>query len=216
MLVRYWMTPKPQTVLADEPISIALTLFQQYKIRRLPVVASDGKLTGILSQSNLCRFASPASIQDPTNAIIIHEDWATRPVSDVMTARPFTCAPNDPIEIVATRMKQQKIGALPVVRSDRPIGIITETDLFGAFAEITHADAGGTRICFQIPRDHAPKIHRNLYHLCEKHDAHLSMLLTHHDRDDDVDIVTLRVEGKGVDELVEAIWELEYRVLQVV
>lgn len=216
MLVRYWMTPKPQTVAAKEPLSVAIVLFHQHQVRRLPVVDASGKLAGILSQSDLFRFASPASLKDPTNAVLVHEEWATRPISEVMTSRPLVCAPNDPIEVAATRMKQQKVGALPVVRSGRPIGIITETDLFGAFADITHADAGGSRICFQIPRDHAAKIHRELYQLCERFECRLSMLLTHHDREEDVEIVTLRVEGARVDDLVEALWDLEYRVLQVV
>ena len=52
--------------------------------------------------------------------------------SDVMTPDPVACEPQDPILKAAKTMKQQDVGAIPVVESQssgRLVGIVTDRDI---------------------------------------------------------------------------------------
>jgi acetoin utilization protein AcuB len=52
-------------------------------------------------------------------------------VSDVMTHDPYTVTPCTPVRQAAHMMLEHKISGLPAVDEDaRPVGIITETDMF--------------------------------------------------------------------------------------
>ena len=50
-------------------------------------------------------------------------------VKDIMTADPATVGPNDLVGQAATLMKQEDCGAIPVVRDNTLIGIITDRDI---------------------------------------------------------------------------------------
>ena len=50
-------------------------------------------------------------------------------VRDVMTAKPVTVHPEDGLNIVVDRLLSHQVKALPVVRSDKTVGIITGGDL---------------------------------------------------------------------------------------
>ena len=52
-------------------------------------------------------------------------------VSDVMTHDPYTVTPLTPMQKAAHLMLEHKVSGLPVVDEEgRPVGIITETDMF--------------------------------------------------------------------------------------
>lgn len=48
---------------------------------------------------------------------------------DIMTGNPITVVPDLPVKEAAKLMVEHKIGALPVVRDDRLVGLVTEGDL---------------------------------------------------------------------------------------
>jgi len=50
------------------------------------------------------------------------------------------------VEEAALLMREQSIGALPVVEDGRLVGIITESDIFDAFIEIMGLSEPGTRL----------------------------------------------------------------------
>jgi CBS domain-containing protein len=49
------MTAKPVTIEADRPIREAAKLMQDRNLRRLPVLAADGTLVGIITQTDIVR-----------------------------------------------------------------------------------------------------------------------------------------------------------------
>jgi CBS domain-containing protein len=55
-------------------------------------------------------------------------------VGDVMTKSPITVDPDRDAREAAWLMLEHKIGALPVLKDGRLVGILTETDLLRAFA----------------------------------------------------------------------------------
>ena len=59
MLVRDYMSQPPIVISPNTPVSEALKMMRESKIRRLPVVDSKGRLIGIVSDRDL-RHAEPS------------------------------------------------------------------------------------------------------------------------------------------------------------
>jgi len=119
MLVRDRMTRRVITIDTARPISDASRLLARHRIRQLPVVR-DGQLVGIITHRDL-RSARPP----------------TRTVASVMTAKPFTIAPDAAIDEAARLMRTYKISGLPVVERKQMVGIITVADVLDAFVGLS-------------------------------------------------------------------------------
>jgi acetoin utilization protein AcuB len=126
--VREWMSSPVQIVQADTSVADAYDTMMRMGIRRLPVV-QDGRLVGIVTLGDL-REARPS----PATSLSIYELnylLARLTVAQVMTHSPYTVTTDTPIQEAARIMLDHKVGGLPVISEDsRPIGIITESDLF--------------------------------------------------------------------------------------
>jgi acetoin utilization protein AcuB len=143
MLVGERMSHPVITIPPDMPIVDALNLMKREKIRRAPIM-KEGKLAGIVSDKDLLN-ASPS----PATSLSVWEMnylLSKITVKDVMTKKVLTVSEDTPIEEAARIMADNKIGGLPVVREDRVVGIITETDLFKIFLELMGARDLGVRV----------------------------------------------------------------------
>ena len=142
MLVGERMTKPVITAEPELTISEALNLMRLENIRRIPVV-QDGKLAGIVSDKDLLN-ASP-SVATSLSVWEMNYLLSKITVKDVMTKKVLTVSEDTPIEEAARIMADNKIGGLPVVRSGKVVGIITETDLFKIFLELMGAREQGVR-----------------------------------------------------------------------
>lgn len=146
MFVERWMTPDPKTVPDDASISFVAMEMNRLKFRHFPVVEpsrAGARLVGIVSKYDIAR-GFPSNL-NPFSVEVV-EDSVPRPVSSVMTKRVITTTPDCPIEEAARLLRSHRIGALPVVKDGKLVGIITESDLFDAFVNITGAKNGGVRV----------------------------------------------------------------------
>ena len=126
--VRDWMTETVISVAPDTPISTAHQIMKNNDIRRLPVVHGD-KVIGIITIGDV-REASPS---DATTLSIweLNYLWAQLTVEKIMTKDPITAKADSTIFEVARTMLEYKISGLPVVDANKkPVGIITESDIF--------------------------------------------------------------------------------------
>lgn len=133
MLVREWMTPVPITVAPATPVSEAREQMQRKRIRHLLVMAGE-RLAGIITDRDI-RLNLPS----PATSLSIWEInylLTKLTVEQVMTRSVITIAPDRPVVGAVRVMLERKIGALPVIEGRRLVGIITETDLLRAFAEV--------------------------------------------------------------------------------
>ncbi|MEA2007487.1 MAG: CBS and ACT domain-containing protein [Chloroflexota bacterium] len=149
MLVGERMSRPIITTTVNVPIPEAHMLMRDRNIRRIPVVDEKGKLVGIISDHDILN-ASPS----PATSLSIWEmNYLINEikVKDVMTRDVLTVEENDTIEKAARIMADNKIGGLPVMRGDRPVGVITETDLFKIFLELMGARDPGVRITVLVP-----------------------------------------------------------------
>ncbi len=135
------------SVTPETPVHDALAMFKKEHIRRAPVV-KDGKLVGIVSESDLLN-ASPSPV---TSLSVWEMNYLISKVTvkQVMSKKLITVDVTTPIEEAARIMADKKIGGMPVMRSGKLVGIITETDLFKIFLELMGARTKAIRVTAEI------------------------------------------------------------------
>jgi CBS domain-containing protein len=121
------MTRDPVTISPEAPLGVALQTMRQRQIRHLPVVDSESRLVGMLTDRDL-RHACFARIKALT------ESFADIRVDEVMTWAVVTIHPEATLRQAAAVMFERRIGGLPVVREGRLVGILTERDLLSVLA----------------------------------------------------------------------------------
>lgn len=149
MLVRDIMTRTPVTITPDTPVSDALRLMREKKVRRLPVLDAQGKLAGIVSQKDLL-YVSPS----PATTLAvweISELLSKVTVEKVMTKDVITVEEETALEEAARIMVDQRVGGLPVMKGAELVGIITETDLFKNLVRQLGGRRPGVRLTAVLP-----------------------------------------------------------------
>ena len=144
MLVRDRMTLNPITITPEVSVTDALRLMSEKKIRRLPVLDSQGHLVGIVSDRDLL-LASPS----PATSLAIweiHELLAKLTVEKMMTRQVITIPEDTPLEEAARIMADSRIGGLPVMRDHALVGFISESDLFKTLLQLLGGRRPGVRI----------------------------------------------------------------------
>lgn len=147
MLVRDRMSAPPVTIDIRASIREAHALMRHYDIRRLPVMQGD-RLVGIVSWTDLMR-AQPSSAST-LGAWEVPVLLMKATVKEIMTADPITIGPDAPVEAAAVIMRREKIGGLPVTHDGSLVGVITESDLFEAFIDLTGLRQGGARLVVDL------------------------------------------------------------------
>jgi acetoin utilization protein AcuB len=218
MNVDMWMTTEPTTIGPYTTVAEAAVIMARGQVRRLLVVgpgAGGPRLMGIVSERDVAR-AFPANVNP--NAAFVPENVAPQPVTTVMARDLLTTTPETPIEEAAHVMRTRRVGALPVVRGDRLVGIITESDVFRAFVEISGAERAGLRVTFELIDDE--DVAEAMLELCREHGLVLTSLLAFHHADrrsgERRRIAVARLEGAASDAVLDAIWKAHNRVLAVV
>jgi diacylglycerol O-acyltransferase / wax synthase len=121
------MTREPVTIGPRDSLARAWTLMRDRRIRHLPVLAHDGRLTGILTHRDVLA-ASPSSLGG-ADADERFRTLALASVAHVMETHVSVAAPDDDAAAAGERMIRHKIGCLPVVeQTGRLLGIVTEED----------------------------------------------------------------------------------------
>jgi acetoin utilization protein AcuB len=115
------------TVSPDTSVLKARELMDQHKISHLPVTDGRARLQGIVTDRDLKQaWASPASTLSVYELTYVLQKLT---VDSIMTRSLVTATPDMTIERAARLIHDHKIGALPVVRDEKLVGIITSTDL---------------------------------------------------------------------------------------
>ena len=205
------MTRDPESISPETSISEASHRMARRHVRRLTVTrpGDDGQqLVGIVSARDVAR-AYPPDV-NPFSAVPLAR-VLDRPVDEIMTPNPVTTSPTAPIEDVARLLRDRKIGALPVVTSTRLVGIITESDVFRAFLEVTGAQERSVRVTFDV----APgeDVFGEVATLAARHHMEVTSLLPM--RHDGRRLAVVRVAGARADAFVDDVWRAGHRVLSV-
>ena len=168
-------------------------------------------MIGIITQTDIYK-ALPAAINSsftPEQRIIA----AQVKVSSFMVSNPVTVHPMDPLENVALLMRRFKIGAVPVVDNEKLAGIITESDIFKAFTEILGAEEKGARIEMQIGNSGAAIY--TITDICKQFEMNLIAITVYRNFSPEHQLLTIRVNGKEIDTMVDALWKSGAKVNRV-
>lgn len=151
MLVREYMRVNPIPVSPETTCSDAFRLMQEKEIDKLPVLAVDGDLVGIVTQKDLL-YALPSSAA-LLSISEIDGLFGEMTVAKVMTRRVISVSEDCPLEEAARIVVDNKIGSLPVMRGQRLVGMITKDDIFHAMMEALGGQAEGLRIMIRLHED---------------------------------------------------------------
>jgi acetoin utilization protein AcuB len=189
MFVEKWMTPEPVTLPPDTTISQVALEMSRRKFRHFPICEmsrTGSRLVGIVAKYDIAR-GFPSNLNP--FSVEVHEQSVPRPVSSVMSSKVVTTTPDCPVEEAARSLRSNRIGALPVLRDNRLVGIITESDVFEALISVTAAKSGGTRI--MIASDSRTSPVPDMITLSRRYRLDLMSILSFHEnrlRDQDLSI----------------------------
>jgi CBS domain-containing membrane protein len=126
MKVRNLMRTHVVTLHVADTLDLADDIMRMSRIRHLPVVDVDNRVVGMLSQRDLFR----ASLSSVLGFAQEKEyEWLGKlSVQEVMTENVTTISPEAGIVEAVDRLVEGKFGCLPVVDSQRLVGLLTETD----------------------------------------------------------------------------------------
>lgn len=136
------MTSGALTLNPENDVATAAKLLLEKHLNGVPVVDKDGKLVGVICQSDLVAqqksvslpslftildgfisFSSQDELEKEVNKI------AATKVEHAMTADPVTIKPETDIEEIADLMVERKLYTLPVVEDGRLVGVVGKEDV---------------------------------------------------------------------------------------
>ena len=136
------MTTDVITVTKDTNLQDLAKILYENHINGVPVVDDDGRLIGIICESDLIRknkklhiptvvtiFDAVFYLESPKKLEKEIERINATKVEDLYTKEVFTIDEKTEIDEIATFMTQKKVYTIPVVDGDRLVGIIGKADL---------------------------------------------------------------------------------------
>lgn len=121
------MTNKITSAGINSTMADAARLMSDMRIRRLPVVSSEGEILGLVTNKDVLRLLS--KLKDEVSPF-------DQEISRYMTKEVIVADQDDDVRVVASRMMIFNIGGLAVCdKNSKIIGIITERDLVKRLSE---------------------------------------------------------------------------------
>jgi len=126
ILAKQVMTSPVVWIDRKDSMGEAWKLFHHRRFRHVPVVTSDERIVGILSDRDLWREAAGIHKHPSAEAVAL----SNLTVQDIMTDRVLTAHPDTEIRTLARVMFEERIGGMPIVNEGgTPLVIITRSDI---------------------------------------------------------------------------------------
>lgn len=122
------MSGKVVTAIPKTTIFEAARTMTTRGFRRLPII-SEGKVVGIVTAMDIIRFFGSGKVFRYLKSGSITQVLNT-PAFEIATKDVATIEPDADVGQAAKIMQEKNIGALPVVKNEKLVGIITERDFF--------------------------------------------------------------------------------------
>ena len=157
MMVSDLMTREVEACRPGQSLAEAAGLMWRRDCGAVPVVDEGGAVVGIITDRDICM------------ALASRRAYAFEvAVGEVMSRDVVTCTPEDDAEEALEVMRRRQVRRLPVVDAHgRLLGMITETDVLHAFAEVLAAGGASSRLEVSLP-DRPGELARVLHVLGEE------------------------------------------------
>ncbi len=130
------MTTRVVAVRKTVPFKAIAALLTQFRVSAFPVLDDDGRVTGVVSETDLLsKEALVAALGPlPSDAGGEFAKAAAVTAADLMSQPPVTITPGEPVTSAARLMYQCKVKRLPVVTENgRLVGIISRADVLSVY-----------------------------------------------------------------------------------
>ena len=146
MLVKEIMTTDLHTLTSDNTVKEAANLMLDKNISIIPVIDSDHKLLGVVTQSDFIgkKVEVPHAIMgikqifgETFHSKNVEDVFAAvrdKKLGDVMTTNLKTVNPEETLNHVLNVLINNDLKRIPVVDGDKLVGVITRRDIMKAFA----------------------------------------------------------------------------------
>ena len=138
--VRDYMTKNVITLTAEARLLDAALLLRRTGKRHVPIVNSEGKAVGIISDRDVARLAP--SVLSHMGSEEYNQIFENTSVTLAMTKDPITILPDAPVQQAVNIMHTKKISSVLVTEADsKLVGIITTTDLLELLGRLLDIEA---------------------------------------------------------------------------
>lgn len=127
------MTSNVITLNLTDNLETAEALFKKNKIRHIPVVSGE-EVLGMLSYTDLLRISFADAIDEDTNEVetVVYNMFN---IEQVMAKNLVSVSADTTIKEVAEILAKKEFHALPVLKNNKLVGIVTTTDLINYLLE---------------------------------------------------------------------------------
>ena len=142
------MTRDVITVAPDDSVRDAALMLLKNRISAMPVLDSQGRLVGVVSEGDLLRRAEIGTEERRPwwrEAFADKERLARdyirahgRKVSDIMTSPAIFATPETELAAIASLLERNSIKRLPIAEKERLVGLVSRADVLRAFAECSN------------------------------------------------------------------------------
>jgi len=143
MKARDVMSRDVPTVRPDTSVIDAAKLLLSHRIGAIPVVDADGKLAGLVSEADLLHRAETGTVHERSwwlraitpGEVLAREYVKThaRQVQDVMSLDVVHVPEDADLATVVDKMDERSAWTIPVVRDERPVGLVNRATLLQLF-----------------------------------------------------------------------------------
>lgn len=211
MLITLRMTKNPITATPEMTIHQAAKIMKQEGIRRLPVLDSEKKLVGIITEGDI-NLAAP-SAATTLSAYEISYLLDTLTVSKIMSKNPVTVQSDTSIEEAAHVMFDHDFSCLPIMEGDKLVGIVTKKDMFKMLLEMLGSRAFGTRVEFLV--EDKPGVIAKISTAFAEKGLNIVAFATFAGDTVGTSICTIKVEGSASEQVREIITPFVLEVIDI-
>ena len=127
------MTQDVKTITPGANLLELADLFDRHDVRHVPVLDDDGDVVGLVSDRDLLRNVLTDQADVPLSVRRASMQGAL--VESIMTEDVVAVEANESLRSAARLLLDNKFGCLPVTEGTQLIGIVTQADFLGVFAE---------------------------------------------------------------------------------
>ncbi|MGG2064026.1 acetoin utilization AcuB family protein [Bacillus sp. S14(2024)] len=205
MIVEEIMNQNVTALRPTDTIETALRTLAAKSIRHIPVVNEKYEVVGIISDRDV-RDASPSILDEH-----VSKDALKEPIERIMKHPVMTCHPLDFVEEIATLFFENKIGCLPVTKSGKLVGIISESTVLHTLVKLTGAHQPSSQVEIQIKNE--PGILGKVVAVFSELKINIVSVLVYPAKEESDKVLVFRIQTMNPLKAIEELEQKGYRVL---